>query len=130
MVSLAAGRTHAPPVEIRKRLLGGNEGLHSVQHRLALRDAHPQRFPSQFCSFHFHDATPLLGAVVEANHFHPKHHARRHLIRSSCCARRWLASSRLNRSGSSGPYSCSRRSMLTNPSVRISRRDPQVSGGA
>lgn len=40
-------------------LVGWPEVLHPVQHRLAFRHAHPQRFQGQFRPFHFHDATAV-----------------------------------------------------------------------
>ena len=42
-------------------------------------------------------------ALVEAHDFHSERHDRRRFMRSSRCASRRLASSRLKRSGSSGP---------------------------
>ena len=77
----------------------------------------------QLGPFHFQDVAPLFAALVEADHFHAELHARRHLRLSSRCAKRWLASCKRKRSGSKGPYSCSRRSMLSKPSLSASRSD-------
>ena len=121
VVALAAGRTYALALQIFGHLLAGYEVLHPVQNGLAFGHAHPESLQGQLRPLQFRHATTLFAAVVETHDFHSERHTRRHLMRSSRQARRLLASSRLKRSGSSGPYSCSRRSMLSKPSLRISR---------
>src|SRR5215831_5294298 len=121
VIPLAAVRAHALTLQILDHLLRSHEVLHAVQHRLAFGYAHPQGLQGQLRPLDFHHATPLFAAIVEAHDFHSERHARLRPMKSSRCASRRLASSRWKRSGSSGPYSCSRRSMLAKPSWRIWR---------
>ena len=71
--------------------------------------------------FAAYSGAPLFGAlIIHANHFYPEFHAR-YLPRSTSFANRWLASFKLKRFGSKGPYCSSRWSMLPIPSSITSR---------
>ena len=115
--------------EILADLLGGDEILHPAQNRFAFSQAQSQGLHRQFLPFHLHHVVPLFGAlIVHANHFHSEFHAR-YLPRSISFANRWLASFKLKRCGSKGPYSSNRWSMLRKPSSITSRRISQLLAG-
>ena len=104
----AAGRTYALTPQILDHLLDGHKLLYPVQSGLAFGYAYPQGLQDQLRPIQFRHATPLFAALGEAHNFHPEGHTRHHRMRSSRRARRWLASSKLKRPGSSGPQSCRR----------------------
>jgi len=79
-------------LQLLDHLLGGHKVLYPMQNRLAFGYAYPQGLQGQFRPLHFRHATLLFSAVMEAHDFHPERHARRHLIRASRRARRWLDS--------------------------------------
>src|SRR5207248_610432 len=119
----------SPSFEILGRLLGGDEVLHPAHDRFTFGQIQPQGLHRQLLPFYLHHVPPFFGAaIVHANHFHSEFHAR-YLPRSISFANRWLASFRLKRFGSKGPYSSNRWSMLRRPSSITSRRISQVLSG-
>src|SRR5271157_187313 len=108
VVPLTATRAVSPAFEIVDCLSRSDEVLYPVQNRFPIRHTQPEGLYRQLAPFHLDHRTPLFGAVViHANHFHPEFHAR-NLPRSTSFANPWLASFKLKRCGSNGPY-CSNR---------------------
>src|SRR5262249_37016716 len=104
VVPPATIRATTSALEIIIYLLGSDAVLYRAQKRFAFRQAQSQVFHPYLPPFHLHHIVLLFSTlIIYANHFHPEFHAR-YLPRSISFASRWLASFKLKRFGSKGPY--------------------------